>query len=132
MKLLTFILCLISGLAYSQTDSVYIKKAALDSLAKRIDRLERNQTIVVSNIRESGKAIKTGALLVGLGTMFGITGAIVASLSKPVTITDNRGRTYTRPSTTQYVGFGFSGIGFAMSIAGVFKIGEGGRTMKDL
>lgn len=123
------------SLSCSAQQSVVIKdtsQANVDSLIKRIQRLERNQTVIMMGLHDSGKQIRIGGALLGIGILASLTGTALLSLVSPRIVTDRYGQTVSRLSTGQIVGVAIGTAGIGLSIGGAFNISAGGKSLRDL
>lgn len=100
----------------------------IDSLLKRIDKLERNQSIMVANSHSAGNQIMNGAITLGIGTAATIGGGLLLSFSHSI----SNGNGGVRLSNGQIGGLLLSTAGVGLNIAGLAMIGQGGKKMKDL
>lgn len=122
---------LLIGISAQAQYSVKKDSAAIDSLLQRVTQLEKNQAIITNNIRTSGKSLYTGIGLIGGGIIVSTAGAVLLALARPTTTTTG-GRTRTALSNLQIAGIAIGTAGLGVSIAGFAKVGEAGKTMKDL
>ena len=104
-----------------------------DSLQRYCARLESNQKLIVHTIRSSGKNIDMGIAFIGGGILTGVGGAVILSLAHPDPVYDSYGRqTGTKLSAAQIGGILLGAVGISCNIVGIIKIGQAGKTMKEL
>ena len=123
------LLLLFSGSCYSQQSVLVRDTINVDSLIKRIDRLERNQTLIVKNIHAAGKDISTGATLIGVGAVLALAGTVVGLVSPKLTTAQSASA---RLNAGQIAGIILGTAGVGVNIAGIATLATGGKTMKEL
>lgn len=125
-KLLTFLLLSFCLSSYAQ-QSILVRDTVqvnIDSLNKRIQKLEHNQTLIMLGLHEAGGKIRGGAIILGIGFLTSIAGSVLVAVIQPTPPQ--------RIAPGQIIGAILGTVGIGMSIGGAFSIGAGGKRLKEL